>query len=460
MKTLYKFLKVGFVSTIFMQVGFAQKENVGIGTVKPDQSAILDLTSTNKGLLMPRVTLQQRGAIQNPANGLIVYQTDMLSGFYFYDGNEWKAVGTNTAQNSVADDVLNWSKTGNAGTTTGNFVGTTDNVPLRFKINGTNAGYLQNDNILFGLGTGNGGTAINNFTVAIGNNVLNANTTGFHNVSIGHYSMTSNTIGVENIAMGAEALTVNTTGNYNAALGAYTLRNNTIGSSNLAVGRGSLFGNTTGSNNTAFGFNSGYTNTIGSNNVSLGSNALFTSGGSNNVAIGFRSGFSNTGSDNIFIGTQAGSDEIGSNKLYIANSNTTSPLVYGDFSAKFIAIGDVTASNAKRDGLAAQYGLLVQKGILTEKIKVATLTSTDWADYVFEEGYELMSLEKIEQFIKENKHLPNVPTTQEMMAGGSDLIKTDAKLLEKIEELTLYMIEMNKEIKALKLENQELKKHK
>ena len=54
--------------------------------------------------------------------------------------------------------------------------------------------------------------------------------------------------------------------------------------------------------------------------------------------------------------------------------------------------------------------------------------------------------------------MPNVPSTTEVLANGVDVAKTDAKLLEKIEELTLYMIEMNKEIKALKNENIALKK--
>ncbi|MFD0878372.1 hypothetical protein ACFQ1A_29675, partial [Massilia pinisoli] len=71
-------------------------ENVGIGTTKPDRSAILDLSSTSKGLLIPRMTLAQRGKITNPASGLMIFQTDYVPGFYYFDGSEWKSmVATN-----------------------------------------------------------------------------------------------------------------------------------------------------------------------------------------------------------------------------------------------------------------------------------------------------------------------------------------------------------------------------
>ena len=101
---------------------------------------------------------------------------------------------------------------------------------------------------------------------------------------------------------------------------------------------------------------------------------------------------------------------------------------------------------------------MVEKGILTEKLKVATIASADWADYVFDEKYKMLSLEEVEKFVKANKHLPNVPSAEEMSKNGLDIVTSDSKLLEKIEELTLYMIEMNKEIKALKAENVKLKK--
>lgn len=111
------------------------------------------------------------------------------------------------------------------------------------------------------------------------------------------------------------------------------------------------------------------------------------------------------------------------------------------------------------------YRLYVEEGILTEKVKVAIKGTTNWADYVFADDYTLMPLEEVEQFTKENKHLPNVPCAEDMVTEGLDVAKMDAKLLEKIEELTLYLIEQNKKleeqnkkIEILENELQQIKK--
>lgn len=459
MKTLYKFLRAGVISALFVQVGFAQKENVGIGTTKPDQSAILDLSSTNKGLLMPRVTLQQRSSIQNPANGLIVYQTDMISGFYYYDGKEWKSVGGETTQNSVTD-AFNWGLTGNSGTNPAtNFIGTTDSAPLTFKVNNSVAGYLNPAQGLTFFGPYAGGSLTSISNTAIGNAaMLNNTSSGNSNTAVGEAALRGNTTGSYNIGMGVNTLRSNQTGSYNSAIGVNALYSST-GSNNTAIGGNALYSNTTGEENTAIGGAALNANISGSRNFALGVGALGAkTSGNDNLAIGNFAGQNNlTGSKNVFIGLQSGQSETGSEKLYIANSNTITPLVYGDFSAKYIAVGELSVAD-RAAATSGGYRLLVKGGMITEKIKVATATTVDWSDYVFEEDYKRMPLEDIEKFVKENKHLPNVPSTAEMMTNGNDLGKTDAKLLEKIEELTLYMIEMNKEIKALKVENIILKK--
>lgn len=455
MRTLYKFLKAGVVSALFVQVGFAQKENVGIGTTKPDQSAILDLSSTNKGLLMPRVTLQQRSSIQNPANGLIVYQIDMISGFYYFDGKEWKSVGAETAQNSVAD-AFNWGLTGNTGVTAANFIGT-DAQPIRFKIAGSPVGMLAADNFTFmGYETGmnNSGSTHN---TAVGFRALKTNVSGIRNVAIGSQALQNNTAN-DNTAIGFNALQSNTTGNNNVAYGLSALRVNTTGNFNLGLAAGALENNTTGSNNVGIGYAAGYTNDVGSDNIAIGAYSLFNGTGiSGNLAIGSQAGRNSTGSNNVFIGNSAGYTETTSGKLHISNYNTATPLIYGDFTTKYLAVGEVAAAD-RAAATSGGYRLLVKGGMITEKIKVAVAGSADWADYVFEPSYKMMPLEKVESFVKENKHLPNVPSAEEMAKNGLDVMQTSAKLMEKIEELTLYMIEMNKEIKALKKENELLKK--
>ncbi|HSH65493.1 MAG TPA: bZIP transcription factor, partial [Bacteroidia bacterium] len=107
-----------------------------------------------------------------------------------------------------------------------------------------------------------------------------------------------------------------------------------------------------------------------------------------------------------------------------------------------VLIGNPNLSGFK--GTPGSYQLYVQGGILTEKIKAAVATTNDWSDYVFAEDYNLKSLKEVEQFIKRNNHLPNVPSAQDVVNEGIDMVKMDAKLLEKIEELTLYLIELDK----------------
>jgi len=88
-----------------------------------------------------------------------------------------------------------------------------------------------------------------------------------------------------------------------------------------------------------------------------------------------------------------------------------------------------------------------------------------WPDYVFASNYKLLSLEEVERFIKHNQHLPQVPSAQVVEKEGIEVGKMNATLLRKIEELTLYMISVNKEVKRmqqkiqfLEKENQQLKK--
>jgi hypothetical protein len=103
------------------------------------------------------------------------------------------------------------------------------------------------------------------------------------------------------------------------------------------------------------------------------------------------------------------------------------------------------------------YRLYVNGGILTTKVKVANYCSIAWADYVFDEDYKLRPLHEVEAFVKQNKHLPNIPSGNEIEKSGLDLAEMQSKQMEKIEELTLYLIEMKKEIETIKKENAALK---
>src|ERR1700755_77802 len=71
---------------------FPKNGSAGIGTTTPDGSSLLEIKSTKKGLLIPRMTKTQRDAIASPATGLLIYQTNSTSGFYYYTGTAWRAV--------------------------------------------------------------------------------------------------------------------------------------------------------------------------------------------------------------------------------------------------------------------------------------------------------------------------------------------------------------------------------
>ena len=73
-------------------------------------------------------------------------------------------------------------------------------------------------------------------------------------------------------------------------------------------------------------------------------------------------------------------------------------------------------------------------------------------DYVFAPDYDLMSLPELEQFVSTNRHLPEVAPAAEMEQDGIDLSEMNALLLKKVEELTLYVIDLNKEVQTLKAE--------
>lgn len=94
-----------------------------------------------------------------------------------------------------------------------------------------------------------------------------------------------------------------------------------------------------------------------------------------------------------------------------------------------------------------QSELAVNGTVTAKRVKV---TQADWADFVFDPGYRLPSLKEVEAFIKEYKHLPDVPGAEEVKKDGVDLGEMNKILLQKVEELTLHMIVQQKEIEELK----------
>ena len=84
------------------------------------------------------------------------------------------------------------------------------------------------------------------------------------------------------------------------------------------------------------------------------------------------------------------------------------------------------------------------------KVKDLRVTLTDWSDFVFDDGYRLMPLGEVERYIDANRHLPEVPSAQEVEVNGVDVGEMNKLLLQKVEELTLYVIDLQKQIDELK----------
>ncbi|PWL30059.1 hypothetical protein [uncultured Roseivirga sp.] len=111
----------------------------------------------------------------------------------------------------------------------------------------------------------------------------------------------------------------------------------------------------------------------------------------------------------------------------------------------------------KTNGINELGGNTVVLGNLeSQKVKV-TATPGSVPDYVFSTNYELKTLNEVEDFIKANSHLPNIPSAKEIETNGQDVGELQLKLLEKIEELTLYLIEKDNQVKKLENENTLLK---
>jgi len=166
-----------------------------------------------------------------------------------------------------------------------------------------------------------------------------SNTPGFSNTFIGRAAGYSTTAAA-NTFLGYYAGYANTTGSFNSFIGRMAGYSNTTGYINTFLGERAGFSNTTGYINTFLGYYAGYSNTTGNYNTFIGFYAgNYNSTGNSNTFLGDSAGYNNTtGIGNISVGYQAGYNETGSNKLYIANSNTSAPLIYGEFDNGILAV--------------------------------------------------------------------------------------------------------------------------
>jgi hypothetical protein len=133
------------------------------------------------------------------------------------------------------------------------------------------------------------------------------------------------------------------------------------------------------------------------------------------------------------------------NNVGIGTNNAVAKLtVHGN-----VLIGNPGFVNVNGPFSNGPYGLYVENGILTSRLRVATVNSANWADYVFMPGYKLRPLSEVNTFIQANHHLPDVPSAQQVEQNGLDMVEMDVILLKKIEELTLYIIDLETRLSVL-----------
>jgi hypothetical protein len=154
-----------------------------------------------------------------------------------------------------------------------------------------------------------------------------------------------------------------------------------------------------------------------------------------------------------YVGIQTSSPKV---ELDVRGISYSNALILGDFPANSKALLHLFASNATSDSLLfliedqeRKLLQLTKNGVLRSREII--VDAENWPDYVFDADYSLMPLNEIEAFINENGHLPKMPSAQSIQDSGLDLGEMNRLLLEKIEELTLHLIQQQKEIDALKM---------
>jgi trimeric autotransporter adhesin len=343
-------------------------------------------------------------------------------------------------------------------------------------------------------------TSTGNNNLFAGYNAGSSNTSGSSNMFFGSNAGFSNISGLSNSFIGTNAGYSNTTGGDNLFIGSESGRLNVGGIANTFIGNVSGYSNTSGTQNLFLGTLAGNNNISGSNNVCIGFNAMASGANAgsltNTIIIGANA--TATTSNTIVLGNAAttvtgtglgaglsglrfanltsasGTTAVGGNKV-LSVDGTGNVVLVALTSGTVNSVGGPVAEKTWKDQDGYLYNnstngvvingtgldgnsLIVKGGVLSKEVNVKVEGSESWPDYVFKPSYKRMTLDEVEKFININGHLPNVASATEMAVTGNNLNKTDIKLFEKVEELTLYLLEMKKANEAQNAEIQNLKK--
>lgn len=279
MKTLYVF----FALLLFSQGLLHAQVGINTDNSAPDGSAMLDIKTTEKGLLIPRMTAAQRIALAAPATGLLVFQTDGNDGFYYYNGTAWISLTDSTVTPATLTDA-------NIDTKIQVEENPNEDI-IRFDMGGTEFFRMKQgrldvvntgNSVYLGDAAGRNDDFSDNRNVGIGTSVLQFCSSTFENTAIGYKSMWNNATGSKNTALGYESLSNNLSGQKNSAFGFNALVSNLSGDFNTGLGYLADVNSSNLNNATAIG---AFARVDQSNSLVLGSIA-FQNGATEDVNVG------------------------------------------------------------------------------------------------------------------------------------------------------------------------------
>jgi len=481
------------------------QQNVGIGTTTPNSNAQLDVVANDKGVLFPRLSTTQRntlgGSIGNAEEGMLVFDSS-IEAFFYWDGSAWNEMGGGSGlwtdqlptgiYHSTGNVAIGGSPVGSMKLRTISLGETTTSTRY--------AGYFYNGNtvnssgIKYGLyseATSNGtgekrgvyGYAVQNgssagpvygvygqTSSAGGGNQDNFGVYGGAYNSgnarqFGVYGTTSSAgngtrYGVYGVGLGATSATtygayfesrggVNGAkyGSYSKVEGGTAQTSSTYAAYNFNVP-------TSSSTNTSYGTYSRVSNN-GNGTKYAAYNYVVGSTTQTGAVYGTRSYASSNGTAANAYGIYANVSSSGSGTHYgIYTSASTAPNNWASYN-----VGNSYFSSDVRLGHTGDvpgYKLSVNGKVICEELRIEL--DADWPDYVFASDYDLPTIKEVKAHINEKKHLPGIPSAAEIeKQGGLDVGDMNKRLLEKVEELTLYIIELNDKVENQHKEIQKLK---
>jgi len=491
------------LSFVFPAMVFAQSVSINTDASAPHNSAILDIKSDAKGLLTPRLTTLQRTSIAGPATGLTVFDMDTYS-YWMYRGDVnggWAELLNSYDKHWNKTDIHVFStNSGNVGigtNTPASKLTINDNNPvIGMMNNGLAVGHIQADGFDMKIGThpdnpvgdiifqpkgidrvtitetGKLGIGTSAPTALLSINSSNNEPPGLdlYENNVRKSYMNS---GTNNLILGTD---------FDNATG--TIRFQTRGADRMTINPSGYvgIGTTTPSSeltvnssvNTAiqlqrFGSNRGFVklenNDMILGPISLGALRVSTNGINrmyvdNNGSVGI--GTTESSSTLLTIG-EAGNGNSGVSFRGTVNNTYRGSLSFtasggtldcseGDFhirtngiGLKFFEDGNFAMGGSTK---ATGHRLSVHGKIIATE--VTALAVNNWPDYVFADNYKLKPLTEVKKFITENKHLPNIPAAREIEKNGIPLGEMSKRLMEKVEELTLYIIQLQEQVDALK----------